>query len=134
MFSTLISTVDLAARVSAPDIVIVDCRHDLAQPDTWGQAQYQRAHLPGAVFAHLDRDLSATKTATNGRHPLPSPAACSAVFGRLGIDASKQVVVYDSANGMYASRMWWMLRWLGHDSAAVLDGGFDKWLHGPCRE
>ena len=71
-------------------------RHDLAQPETWGEAQYRAGHIPGARFAHLDRDLSAPKTGTNGRHPLPSPEACAALFGRLGIDASKQVVAYDS--------------------------------------
>ena len=76
---------------------------------------------------HLDRDLSAAKTGRNGRHPLPTPEAAARVFGRLGIDATKQVVAYDQRDGMFASRIWWMLRWLGHDKAAVLDGGFDKW-------
>jgi thiosulfate/3-mercaptopyruvate sulfurtransferase len=80
------------------------------------------------VFAHLDRDLAGAKTGTNGRHPLPSPAACAANFGRLGIDASKQVVAYDQNSGAFASRLWWMLRWLGHDAVAVLDGGFERWL------
>jgi len=128
MFKTLIATADLADRLAAPDIIIVDVRHDLAQPDAWGQDRYRAAHVPGAVFAHLDRDLSAPKTGSNGRHPLPSPAACASVFGRLGIDASKRVVAYDQNNGAYASRLWWMLRWLGHDAVAVLDGGFDKWV------
>jgi thiosulfate/3-mercaptopyruvate sulfurtransferase len=128
MFTTLISTADLAARLGAPDLVVVDVRHDLGQPDTWGEAQYRAAHIAGAVFAHLDRDLSAPKTGRNGRHPLPSPDACAAVFGRLGIEAGKQVAVYDQGNGAYASRLWWMLRWLGHDAAAVLDGGYDRWL------
>jgi thiosulfate/3-mercaptopyruvate sulfurtransferase len=127
VYTTLISTADLAARLDAPDVVIVDVRHDLAQPDARGEAQYRAGHLPGARFAHLDRDLSAPKTGTNGRHPLPVPAAAAALFGRLGIDAAKQVVVYDQQQGMYASRLWWMLRWLGHDAVAVLDGGFDKW-------
>ena len=128
MFDTLISSDALAARLGAPDLVIVDVRHDLAQPETFGVGRYRQGHLPGAVFAHLDRDLSAPTTGRNGRHPLPSPDASAAVFGRLGIDASKQVVVYDQANGMYASRIWWMLHWLGHDAAAVLDGGYDKWV------
>jgi len=127
MFTTLISTADLAARLSAPDLVVVDVRHDLAQPDTWGEAQYRAGHVPGAVFAHLDRDLSAPRTGRNGRHPLPSPVACAAVFGRLGIGAGTQVVACDQGSGAYASRLWWMLRWLGHDAVAVLDGGFDRW-------
>ena len=127
MFKTLIATADLAQRLAASDIVIVDVRHDLGAPDAWGETQYRAGHLPGAVFLHLDRDLSAPTNGRNGRHPLPSPVACAAVFGRLGIDASSQVVAYDQNNGAYASRLWWMLRWLGHEAVAVLDGGFDTW-------
>jgi thiosulfate/3-mercaptopyruvate sulfurtransferase len=127
MFTTLIPTDELAARLDATDLVVVDVRHDLAQPDAWGESQYRAGHVPGARFVHLDRDLSAPKTGTNGRHPLPSPEATAALFGRLGIDATKQVVAYDQQQGMYASRLWWMLRWLGHEAVAVLDGGFEKW-------
>lgn len=127
MYTTLISTATLAEHLDDPSYVIVDVRHDLAQPDTWGESQYRLGHLPGARFAHMDRDLSAPKTGKNGRHPLPSPETCAALFGRLGIDASKQVVAYDSGGGMYAPRLWWMLRWLGHNAVAVLDGGFAKW-------
>jgi thiosulfate/3-mercaptopyruvate sulfurtransferase len=127
MHTTLISTAELAARLADPALVIVDVRHDLGQPDTWGEGEYRRAHLPGARFAHLDRDLSAPKTGANGRHPLPTPAACAAVFGRLGIDSSKQVIAYDQGPGAYAARLWWMLRWLGHEAAAVLDGGYAVW-------
>ena len=128
MYTTLISTADLAAHLDDPALVIVDVRHDLTQPETWGESQFATGHLPGAQFAHLDRDLSAPKTGKNGRHPLPSPEVCAATFGRLGIDAGKQVVAYDSGGGMYAPRLWWMLRWLGHDAAAVLDGGIAKWM------
>lgn len=128
MFSTLISTADLAAHLGDPAFVVVDVRHDLAQPEHWGEDRYREAHLPGARFAHIDRDLSARKTGSNGRHPLPSPDAAAALFSRLGIDAAKQVVVYDQGGGMFASRFWWMLRWLGHQAAAVLDGGFDQWV------
>ena len=127
MFTTLISTADLAARLGAPDLAIVDVRHDLAQPDAWGAEQYAAGHVPGARFAHLDRDLSGPKTGRNGRHPLPTPETCAAVFGRLGIGAGMQVVCYDQQPGMYASRLWWMLRWLGHDAVAVLDGGWARW-------
>jgi thiosulfate/3-mercaptopyruvate sulfurtransferase len=130
MFTTLISTSDLAARVCVPgdaSLVVVDVRHDLAQPDAWGENAYRDSHLPGARFAHLDRDLSGAKTGRNGRHPLPTPEACAQVFSRLGIDAKKEVVAYDQGPGMYAARLWWMLRWLGHDAVAVLDGGFAAW-------
>jgi thiosulfate/3-mercaptopyruvate sulfurtransferase len=127
MHSTLISTADLAARLADPALVVVDARHDLGQPDTWGEAEYRRAHVPGARFVHMDRDLSAPKTGSNGRHPLPSVAAATALFGRLGVDATKQVVAYDQGPGTYAARLWWMLRWLGHEAVAVLDGGFAVW-------
>lgn len=127
MHQTLISTAELAPHVGDPNWIVVDVRHDLAQPDNWGEAQYRASHLPGARFAHIDRDLSAPKNGRNGRHPLPSPATAAAFFGALGIDADRQVVAYDQGNGMFASRLWWMLRWLGHDAVAVLDGGYDAW-------
>ena len=127
MYTTLISTEDLAARLGAPDLVVCDVRHDLARAETWGEAQYAAGHVPGAVFVHLDRDLSARVTGKNGRHPLPTPEAAAATFGRLGITEGRQVVAYDQGGGMFASRLWWMLRWLGFESVAVLDGGFAKW-------
>ncbi len=127
MFDTLIPTARLAERLGAADLVVCDVRHDLAKADDWGAAQYRAAHVPGAVFVHLDRDLSAAKSGTNGRHPLPTPEAAAATFGRLGIAGGKQVVVYDQGGGMFASRMWWMLKWLGFDAVAVLDGGYAKW-------
>ena len=127
MHTTLVSAADLAIHLTDPSWVIVDVRHDLAQADTWGEAEYRRAHVPGARFLHVDRDLSGPKSGTNGRHPLPAPEACAALFGRIGIDAAKQVVAYDQGSGSYAARLWWMLRWLGHDAAAVLDGGFAAW-------
>jgi thiosulfate/3-mercaptopyruvate sulfurtransferase len=126
-YTTLIGTAELARHIADPSFVIVDVRHQLAQPEHFGAEEYAKGHIPGALFVHLDRDLSARKTGRNGRHPLPAPEDAAAVFGRLGIDASKQVVAYDQGEGVYASRMWWMLRWLGHDNAAVLDGGFAKW-------
>lgn len=127
VYTTLISTADLAARLDDPALVIIDVRHDLAQPDTLGETQYRSSHIPGARCAHMDRDLAAPKTGKNGRHPLPSSEACAALFGRLGVEMGKQVVAYDAGGGMYAPRLWWMLRWLGHDAVAVLDGGFAKW-------
>jgi thiosulfate/3-mercaptopyruvate sulfurtransferase len=127
MYSTLISTPDLADHLDDPAFVIVDVRHDLARPDAWGEDEYRKGHIPHARFAHVDRDLSAHKTGYNGRHPLPTPARTAALFGHLGVDEKKQVVVYDQGEMMFASRLWWMLRWLGHEAAAVLDGGFAKW-------
>ncbi len=132
-YSTLISPAGLAALLDgaggagSPRTVVVDVRHDLAQPERWGEEQYRASRIPGARFAHLDRDLSGPKTGRNGRHPLPSPGEATALFGRLGIDAGTQVVAYDQGPGMFAARLWWMLRWLGHEAAAVLDGGFARW-------
>ena len=124
--TTLISTGVLAMSIDNPAYVVVDCRFKLDDV-AWGKRVYEAAHIPGAVYADLDRDLSATKTGTNGRHPLPDPAALARTFSRFGITAGVQVVAYDQDNGMYASRLWWTLRYMGHDAVAVLDGGFAKW-------
>ncbi|HET9195782.1 MAG TPA: rhodanese-like domain-containing protein, partial [Vicinamibacterales bacterium] len=124
MHSTIVSTDLLAAHLD--DWTIVDCRFDL-QNEHWGRDEYRLAHIPGAVYASLNADLSGTPSGTNGRHPLPSIDALAAVFGRLGIDRSSQVIAYDQDAGSYASRLWWMLRYLGHDACAVLDGGWAKW-------
>lgn len=124
--STLIDTAALAALIGTPDVAIVDCRFDL-RDTAWGERAYGERHIPGAVYADIDRDLSGAKTGLNGRHPLPQPDALAATFGRLGIDGGVQVVAYDQDSGMFASRLWWLLRWLGHDAVAVLDGGFAKW-------
>ncbi|MGH8714708.1 MAG: sulfurtransferase, partial [Casimicrobiaceae bacterium] len=126
MFTTLISTAELARHLADPAYVIVDCRHNLSDVDA-GERAYRVAHLPGARFLHVDRDLSGPRTGFNGRHPLPDVAALSAVLARTGIDASRQVVAYDQNSGMWASRLWWLLQWLGHDAVAVLDGGLDRW-------
>jgi thiosulfate/3-mercaptopyruvate sulfurtransferase len=125
--TTLVSTDTLAAHLGEPGYVIIDCRFALADRG-WGEEQYRAAHIPGAAYAHLDRDLSGVKTGTNGRHPLPDPTAFIATLGRLGVTAAAQVVAYDQDNGMFASRLWWLLRWMGHDAVAVLDGGLAKWL------
>jgi thiosulfate/3-mercaptopyruvate sulfurtransferase len=125
-FTTLISTGVLADHLNDPRCVVVDCRHKL-DDEAWGERQYKAGHLPGAVFAHLDHDLSGPRTGTNGRHPLPDPLVLAETFARLGIDTGAQVVAYDQDSGMFASRLWWLLRWLGHDAAAVLDGGFARW-------
>lgn len=127
MFNTLVSTDVLAAMLDDPALVICDVRHDLGRAEAWGEDQYRAGHVPGARFVHLDRMLSAPLTGTNGRHPLPTPEVAAATFARLGIADGKQVVAYDQGPGAYASRLWWMLRWLGHNAVAVLDGGFAKW-------
>src|SRR5207253_2073651 len=121
------STDALAPRLDDANYVVVDCRFKLDEV-TWGESAWQAGHIPGAAYAHLDRDLSGPKTGTNGRHPLPAVAVLAETFGRLGITSGKQVVAYDQDNGMFASRLWWLLRWLGHDAVAVLDGGFAKWI------
>jgi thiosulfate/3-mercaptopyruvate sulfurtransferase len=125
MFTTLISTEDLAAHLNG-SWAIVDCRYDLRDED-WGWAQYRASHVPGAVYASLSKDLSSTPTGRNGRHPVPCVEDLEVTFGRLGISAGTQVVMYDQDSGIFASRMWWTLRYLGHDAAAVLDGGWAKW-------
>lgn len=113
-------------HIDAPDWVIVDCRFDLANPAA-GEAEYARAHIPGAVYAHLDRDLSSPITATSGRHPLPTPEKFAASASMWGISAHTHVAAYDADNGAYAARLWWLLRWLGHEHVAVLDGGMKAW-------
>jgi len=127
MYTSLISTEELGRQLSDPALVLVDCRHNLSDVNA-GQRAYGASHLPGARFMHMDRELSGERTGGNGRHPLPDVAALSGSLSRAGIDASKQVVAYDQNNGMWASRLWWLLHWLGHDAAAVLDGGIDKWI------
>ncbi|MGH8686278.1 MAG: sulfurtransferase [Burkholderiales bacterium] len=106
---------------------VFDCRHDLLKPEL-GEQQYREGHLPGALFAHLDRDLSALKNGRNGRHPLPDANAFIAWVGAQGLKTADTVVCYDSGSGSMAARLWWMLRWIGHESVAVLDGGFARWL------
>lgn len=125
-FRTVVDVGTLAAHRGDAAWRVVDCRFDLSNPDA-GEAAYAAAHVPGAVYAHLDRDLSSARTPRSGRHPLPDPAVLAATFGRLGIDAGTQVVAYDESGGFYAARLWWLLRWLGHDAVAVLDGGLAAW-------
>lgn len=125
-FTTLISPKDLHPQIEDPTWVVVDCRFDLHQPD-WGEEAYKTEHIPGAVYAHLERDLSALPDGTNGRHPLPTVAELSDTFSRLGISDTSQVVGYDDAGGKFAVRIWWCLRYLGHDAVAILDGGLPAW-------
>lgn len=126
MLTTLITPEQLAAQLHDPDLVIVDCRFELLKPD-WGRQDYQRAHVPGAVFADLNQDLSVPISPTSGRHPLPQPEAFCQAMSRMGIDSSKQVVVMDTVAGAFAARLWWLLRTYGHTAVAVLEGGFSRW-------
>ncbi len=127
MHATLVDTATLAARLDDPRWIVFDCRHDLARPNA-GREAYLKSHLPGARFMHLDEDLSAPVSGRNGRHPLPEPATFAAKLGAAGVGPDAQVVAYDDQGGTSAARLWWMLRWLGHDAVAVLDGGLGKWL------
>lgn len=124
--TTLIDAETLHARSRDPDLVIVDARFNLFDVDE-GRAAYLDAHIPGAVYVHLDDDLSGPPLTDAGRHPLPSPEALQALFSRLGIGAGSQVVAYDQRDGMVAARLWWMLRYMGHTAVAVLDGGWKAW-------
>jgi thiosulfate/3-mercaptopyruvate sulfurtransferase len=127
-YTTLISATNLAERLAAApgSVLVFDCRFDLAAPEA-GEAAYAQGHIPGAHYLHLERDLSGSKTGTNGRHPLPERAALVAKLASIGLNEGQQIVVYDAQGGMYAARLWWLLRWLGHDSIAVLDGGLPAW-------
>jgi thiosulfate/3-mercaptopyruvate sulfurtransferase len=151
MATTLIEPDELAAFLARPDWAIVDCRFELTRPE-WGASAYSESHIPGAVYAHLDRDLSGPVEASTGRHPLPSREQLAATLGRWGIGGAAiggaaigraaiegdatgrtaqgrqtQVVAYDQGNGAHASRLWWLLRWMGHSEVAVLNGGFAAW-------
>jgi len=126
ILTALVDTEILARQLAGPDWVVFDCRHDLAASER-GRRDYAESHIPGARFLHLDEDLSAPKTGTNGRHPLPDPDALMEKLSRAGVDSRKQVVAYDAQGGMVAARLWWLLRWLGHLPVAVLDGGWNKW-------
>ena len=126
MSRLLVSAAELAAHVADPAWRVFDCRHDLKQLEYGAQA-YAKGHIPGARFLHLDRDLSGKVTGRNGRHPLPDPALFAEQMGACGVAADTQVVAYDNEGGIFAARLWWMLRWLGHPRVAVLDGGLAAW-------
>lgn len=126
MSDALISAEALSRHLHDPQWRSVDCRFSLADPEQ-GAAAYARGHLPSAVYAHLDDDLSGPVTAHSGRHPLPDPAAFAQCLAAWGIAADTQVVAYDQGNGLFASRLWWLLRACGHRDVTVLDGGLAGW-------
>src|SRR3984885_5665044 len=128
-FHTLIDVDSLQKLLGESRLAVVDCRFDLMNPGAGHQA-YLKAHIPDARYADLNRDLSAPIGPGTGRHPLPAPEAFAAWLGAAGIGNGAQVVAYDDANGSMAARLWWMLRWGGHEAVAVLDGGFKAWSAG----
>lgn len=125
-FTTLIDAHELRTMPDSTDLLVVDCRFDLADPSA-GERAFAQAHVPGALYAHLDRDLSGPVTPATGRHPLPDPVAFAEILSAWGVAPDTQVVAYDASGGMIAARLWWMLRWLGHGRVAVLDGGLAAW-------
>jgi thiosulfate/3-mercaptopyruvate sulfurtransferase len=123
----LVGTGELARHLDDPDWIVIDTRHDLTNPEA-GPRAYAEGHIPGAYFMHVDHDLAGPRTGANGRHPLPDPGEFAARLNERGVAPGKQVVVYDDLAGNYSVRLWWMLRWLGHDKVALLDGGFPLWV------
>ncbi len=122
----LIDVDALATHLDDPRWIVFDCRHDLMAPSA-GEALYRDGHIEGARFAHLDRDLSGTKDGRNGRHPLPTREAFAGFLAAAGVDRDSIVVAYDASNGLYASRLWWLTRWIGHADVVVVDGGLSAW-------
>jgi thiosulfate/3-mercaptopyruvate sulfurtransferase len=125
-FTTLIDTNTLSEQLIREDLLLVDCRFDLANV-AWGEAEFARAHLPGALYLHLDRDLSSPVSENSGRHPLPDAEVFANRLAALGADAGVQIVAYDQGNAAYAARLWWLARWIGLRNVAVLDGGIAAW-------
>jgi thiosulfate/3-mercaptopyruvate sulfurtransferase len=125
-FTTAISPEDLHARLGDPNLVVLDCRHSLAD-FSLGRRLYDEAHVPGAFFADVEKDLAGRKTGTNGRHPLPDPENFARFLRGLGVNDDTQIVAYDAGGDMFAARLWFVCRWIGHDATAILDGGFSAW-------
>ena len=124
----LIDAASLRQRLDAGEALqLLDCSFDLADAEA-GRRAFEQGHLPGALYLHLDHDLSAAKTGRNGRHPLPTREVFAARLAALGLRDDAALVVYDGSGGMYAARAWWMLRWLGHGAVQVLDGGRAAWV------
>jgi thiosulfate/3-mercaptopyruvate sulfurtransferase len=126
-FTTLIEASELRDLIGKPGLAVVDCRFDLSNRSR-GRAAYLAGHIPGARYADLETDLSGPVTANSGRHPLPAPEDFAAALERWGIGTATQVIVYDDAGGSFAARGWWLLRWLEHESVAVLNGGINAWI------
>ncbi len=125
-FTTIISAEDLRERLGDPELVIFDCRHSLAN-FALGRQLYDESHVPGAFFAAVEEDLAGTKTGKNGRHPMPEPATFARFLGACGVNDATQIVAYDAGADIFAPRLWFLSRWIGHDAVAILDGGFTHW-------
>jgi len=125
-FTTLIDAAALASQLDREDLAIFDCRFELGNP-AWGEGEFARGHIPGAQYLHLDRDLSGPITPRTGRHPLPDPREFARRIAALGAGAGMQLIACDQGIGAYAARFWWMARWIGLRSVAVLDGGIAAW-------
>ena len=125
-FQTIISVAELNENLNQQDWCIFDCRFLLKDPNG-GLAKFNQGHIPGAQFADMDKDLSSAMTISSGRHPLPDPNEFIAKLQNWGVNNISQVICYDDMSGAFAARMWWLMKWLGHDDVAVLDGGIDKW-------
>lgn len=127
MYNSLIDIDSLNKVLNDKDLILVDCRYDL-QNKSAGQNAYLESHIKGSVYADLHDDLSGPPVTNNGRHPLLTETAHKELFSRLGISSSSQVVAYDASGGAFAARLWWMLKYMGHENVAVLDGGWQAWL------
>lgn len=125
-FTTLVSVRDLRERLDDPGWAVVDCRHSLAD-FSLGRRLYDEAHVPGAFFADVESDLAGEHTGKNGRHPMPDPDVFARFLRGAGVNDGTQIVAYDAGGDMFAARLWFLCRWIGHDAVAVLDGGFSAW-------
>jgi thiosulfate/3-mercaptopyruvate sulfurtransferase len=126
LFTTVISPEALRDRLGNSDLVILDCRHSLAD-FALGRQLFDESHIPGAFFAGVEENLAGPKTGKNGRHPLPDPQLLANFLRDCGVDDATQIVAYDAGADMFAARLWFLCRWIGHDATAVLDGGFAAW-------
>jgi thiosulfate/3-mercaptopyruvate sulfurtransferase len=125
-FTTIVAPRELYERLGSPELVVIDCRHSLAD-FALGRRAYEESHIPGAFFAGVEQDLAGEKTGRNGRHPLPDPQIFARFLSALGVRDETQIVAYDAGGDMFAARLWFLCRWIGHDSVAILDGGLAAW-------
>jgi thiosulfate/3-mercaptopyruvate sulfurtransferase len=125
-FTTIVAPRELYERLDSSELVVIDCRHSLADFPL-GRRSYQESHIPGAFFAGVEQDLAGEKSGRNGRHPLPDPQVFARFLSALGVHDETQIVAYDAGGDMFAARLWFLCRWIGHDSVAILDGGLPAW-------
>lgn len=128
-YQTIVSAADLSSNLEDKNWFVFDCRYSLKDPEG-GPSKFRQGHIPGAQFAHMDRDLSSPMTQTSGRHPLPDAEEFIGKLRGWGVSNDSQVVCYDDMSGAFAARMWWLLNWVGLRDVCVLDGGIQKWTDG----